>query len=61
MSWQEVERAAVQQGWRVERRGKHRAWHAPRGGIVVSSVTPSDHRALRNHLALMRRFGFVVR
>jgi hypothetical protein len=58
MSWQSVERAARAQGWRIEQRGKHRSWYGPSGGIVVSSASPSDRRALRNHLAMLRRFGF---
>jgi predicted RNA binding protein YcfA (HicA-like mRNA interferase family) len=43
-------------GWQVTRtRGGHWRLLRPNGGIVVLSSTPSDHRALRNVRAQMRR------
>lgn len=60
--FRELAKRAVEQGWRVEpTNGKHLRWLSPSGGIVISSSTPSDHRALRNHLSIMRRYGFVDR
>ncbi len=58
-SIRELTKRAIEQGWRVETTGgKHLRWLSPTGGIPISSSTPSDHRALRNHLSLMRRNGF---
>ena len=49
-------RQASASGWRVARtRGGHWRLLYPNGGIVVLSSTPSDHRALRNVRAQMRR------
>jgi hypothetical protein len=54
---------ARRQGWRVEQTGKssrHLKWYSPDGkAVIVSSSTPSDHRAIKNHLALLRRAGFA--
>jgi predicted RNA binding protein YcfA (HicA-like mRNA interferase family) len=50
-------RAAEARGWRVEltRRGGHVRLTHPDGTIVVTGSTPSDHRALANLKAQMRR------
>jgi hypothetical protein len=54
----ELERKARAQGWRVEKRN-HLKWFAPDGRtMIVSGGTESDHRALQNTLARMRRAGF---
>ena len=49
-------RQAEAHGWQVTRtrNGHWRLLH-PGGGIVVMSSSPSDHRALRNMRAQMRR------
>ena len=51
------------QGWRWEqRRNGHWMGFAPGGqGIVTFAGTPSDHRALANTIAKMRRLGFKWR
>lgn len=56
----QLRRLAVAQGWRVVRTNKdHYKWYAPDGKtMVVSGSTPSDHRAIKNQKALMRRAGF---
>lgn len=48
------------QGWRVElRKSGHYVAYAPDGEHMVTfASTPSDHRALRNILALLRRYGY---
>lgn len=51
------------QGWRVEPlRGGHVRFLPPRGTgrIVVASATASDHRAVRNLRADLRRAGLAV-
>lgn len=53
-------KALREQGWRVEetRKGHFQAF-APSGvGIVTIPGTPSDHRAMRNVMADLRRFGY---
>lgn len=51
---------ATKQGWRVEQtKGGHWRLYAPDGEhIVHAASTPSDHRALANTIAQMRRYGF---
>lgn len=48
--------AARKRGWRLERtRGSHWKLKHPSGAVVVSSSTPSCHRALLNLQADLRR------
>lgn len=45
----------VESGWTVER-GKHlKLWHPMRYRCIVVSLTPSDWRAQRNIIAMIRR------
>jgi hypothetical protein len=47
------------QGWRVES-GKHYQAFSPDGTTIVTFArTPSDHRAIKNTIARLRRGGFV--
>lgn len=59
--WRELVDAAVAQGWGVKELRKHGVMLlAPDGiGKVTLASTPSDHRAITNTIARMRRFGFV--
>lgn len=58
MTYRDIAKAARAQGWIVERRRDANAWYSPDGvTIVVWHRTPSDPRALRNFLSLMRRGG----
>jgi predicted RNA binding protein YcfA (HicA-like mRNA interferase family) len=53
-------REAERQGWQV-RQTKNGHWQAfsPDGaGIVTTGGTPSDHKALKNFVAQLRRYGF---
>jgi len=51
-------RKAKAQGWRVEV-ASHMKWYSPDGRtIIVTGHSESDHRALKNTLARMRRAGF---
>jgi hypothetical protein len=55
-----VLKAAREQGWRIEsgRKGQLKLY-APDGvNIVTLHQTPSDRRALKNAIAIMRRYGF---
>lgn len=52
-------RAAVEQGWTIEMtRGGHVRWTAPSGRVIFSPSSPSDRRAIRNTIAMLRREGF---
>lgn len=44
-------------GWRIEPTNKSQSkWFSPNGkDIIVASGTPSDQRALHNHVALLKR------
>lgn len=54
-------RTARRAGWTVTpSRGGHLRWTAPTGHVVFSAATPGDHRAVHNHLALLRRAGLPV-
>jgi hypothetical protein len=53
---------AAAQGWKIKHtRGDHVVWVAPNGKKLYSAATPSDVRALKNHLARMRKAGFRER
>jgi hypothetical protein len=58
--WEKLRKQAEDQGWRVIATNKrHYRWLAPDGKTtVVSGSTCSDHRGIKNQLALMRRAGF---
>lgn len=56
----EIVKAAEKQGWQVKTTKKgHKMFYAPDGvNKVLAGGTPSDHRALQNLLADLRRYGF---
>ena len=47
-------------GWRVEVGGRHLKWRGPKGQLVVSAITPSDHRALMNIKSDLRKRGLPL-
>ena len=52
---------AVDQGWVVEKtKNNHYKWISPLGGLIFSSSTPSDHRALQNLKRDLRVNGFIT-
>jgi hypothetical protein len=58
----DIETAAREQGWRVERaRNGHPRFYSPNQAIhpISFSGTPSDVRSIRNLLAELRRNGFI--
>ena len=59
--WHELVATAEAQGWRIKELRRHSVMLlAPDGlGKVTLASTPSDHRALANTIARMRRLGFV--
>ena len=52
-----VFKALEAQGWRIDRGKRHFKCKAPNGGLVTIPSTPSDHRALLNARAQLRRAG----
>jgi predicted RNA binding protein YcfA (HicA-like mRNA interferase family) len=62
MDLKDIEQAARQQGWRVDRTKKGHPRFTPPDPtkqIVIGSGTPSDHRSLQNMLSQLRRQGFI--
>lgn len=55
-----VLRAAEEQGWRVERgkKGQYKLYSPDGEGMVTLHQSHSDHRALKNAISIMRRYGF---
>jgi len=57
----EIAKQAIEQGWRVEAtNGNHVKWLAPNGKVTFSSYSPSDKRAVKNHVSIMRSMGFIT-
>jgi hypothetical protein len=59
----DIERAAREQGWRVELTTKGHVRYIPTDKskkIVIHGGTPSDHRSTRNLIAALRRSGLVI-
>jgi hypothetical protein len=62
MNWRDIEKAAKEQAWRVERTTRgHRMFVPPdpTKRIVYGPGTPSDHRSIKNTLASLRRQGLI--
>lgn len=54
-------RHAKKHGWMVEYTGsQHLRWQSPTGAFVFSGNTVSDHRAVHNIRARLRRAGLDV-
>lgn len=55
----ELVRKLEQQGWRIDTTGRHVKCYPPDRSrqMVVLPSTPSDHRSLRNAVAMLRRSG----
>lgn len=59
--WQSLVEAAQGAGWSVAKtRGNHVKWVSPTGAVVFSASTPSDHRAIYNIRAQLRRHGLQI-
>jgi predicted RNA binding protein YcfA (HicA-like mRNA interferase family) len=62
MDLRDIESAAREQGWRVERNKKgHPVFYHPdpNGPAITASGTPSDRRAILNLLALLKKAGLI--
>ena len=54
-------RQAIAAGWTIHpTRSGHLAWRSPTGRRVFTGSSPGDHRAVRNHRAMLRRAGLAV-
>lgn len=42
-------------GYTLKRRTNHLVWVSPRGQVIVTPSTPSDHRTVKNILAIVKR------
>lgn len=51
---------ATRAGWTASNGGSHLRLESPQGRVVVVSKTPSDHRAVNNTRAELRRAGLEV-
>lgn len=52
---------AEQQGWEITKTsGGHFRWRGPDGALVISGSTLSDHRAVKNMQARLRRGGLRI-
>ncbi len=60
LDFRDIKREAFGQGWRIEetKKGLRFVPPDPAQEAVQWHGTPSDQRAIRNFLALMRRSGF---
>lgn len=63
MNFRDVVKEAERQGFVVTAKKKHIEFKPPdpRMDLVISSKTPSDHRAILNLIAQLRRSGFIWR
>lgn len=62
MDLRDIERAAIDQGWKVDRTAKGHPRFTPpdpNQDIIIGSGTPSDVRAIRNLLARLKRAGLM--
>lgn len=59
--WERIRKAAIEQGWRSKPTKKGEFLIPPDEGREVVAVhgTPSDRRAIQNHLAEMKRQGLI--
>ncbi len=59
--WRDLARHAQTAGWTIRRtRNSHLVWTSPAGARLVTSCSPSDRRAVRNHRAALRRAGLAI-
>lgn len=62
MDLRDIEQAAIEQGWRVERTKRgHPVFYPPDPdkGPIYGSGTPSDRRSIRNLLAKLKSAGLI--
>lgn len=53
--------AALAAGWHISSTsGNHVKWKSPEGKMVVTSCSPSDHRAFQNARSTLRRYGLSI-
>jgi len=52
-----LEREYRSKGWTITHTSRHTRWVPPDPSlpVIYASATPSDHRALKNHRALLKR------
>lgn len=51
---------AESQGWVITRGKTHLKWTSPEGKPIFTAYTPSDARAIKNILSMLKRNGLKV-
>ncbi len=60
MDFRKIRKAALEQGWHVERTKAGEMFKSPDGVHMATwHYTPSDQRAVKNFLAKLRKGGFL--
>ena len=60
-AYRTLARAAREARWKITRHGSgHLRWQSPAGVVVTTAATPSDHRAVLNDRARLRRAGLTL-
>lgn len=59
---EDLKREAIRQGWRIVQGRRHLKWYPADQDMpfVVTSATPSDHRAIRNIRSDLKRSGLKL-
>jgi hypothetical protein len=58
-----LERSAIAQGWTIQHTSGSKSnrtwWISPTGERILASDSMTEHRAIANHLARLRRAGYT--
>lgn len=53
-----LQKQAMSQGWIISRTKHGYKWTAPNGKSIFTGASPSDRRAIKNHVAYLKKLGF---
>jgi hypothetical protein len=57
--WRQLAREFLEAGGQISTTGSgHLRWVTPQGGVVFSSKTTSDRRAIKSHTSQLRKHGW---
>lgn len=58
--WKTLRKEFLRAGYTIDlRRNGHETWNCPTGPVFASS-TPSDKRALKNHISMLTKKGVTL-